>query len=55
MICLGLDCAGRTAAAALMQNDALLFECTLNLGLTHSETALPLVDREPYHVYFRKK
>lgn len=44
MICLGLDCAGRTAAAALMQNDTLLFECTLNLGLTHSETALPLVD-----------
>lgn len=42
--CLGLDCAGRTAAAALMRGDTLLFECTLNLGLTHSQTALPLVD-----------
>lgn len=44
VICLGLDCAGRTAAAALMRDDALLFECTLNLGLTHSQTAMPLVD-----------
>lgn len=44
MIVLGLDCAGRTAAAALMRDDTLLFECTLNLGLTHSETALPLCE-----------
>ena len=44
MICLGLDCAGRTAGAALMRDDTLLYECTLNLGLTHSQTALGLVD-----------
>lgn len=44
MICLGLDCAGRTAGVALMREDTLLYECTLNLGLTHSQTALALVD-----------
>ena len=44
MICLGLDCAGRTAGVALMRENTLLYECTLNLGLTHSQTALCLVD-----------
>lgn len=43
MICLGVDCAGKTAGVAVMQDGALLYECSLNRGLTHSETLLCMV------------
>ena len=41
---LAIDTAGRTAAVAVMRDDALLYECNTNTGLTHSETLLPMVD-----------
>ena len=44
MITFGLDTAGKTAAVALMQGEALLYESFLNSGFTHSESLLPLVD-----------
>lgn len=44
MIVLGLDCAGKTASAALMCDDRILAETNLNLGYTHSETLLPMLD-----------
>ena len=44
MICMGIDSAGRKAGLALMQDDELLYEVSLNGGLTHSETLLELAD-----------
>ena len=44
MICMGIDSAGRKAGIALMQDDELLYEASLNGGLTHSETLLELAD-----------
>ena len=41
---LALDTAGKTAAVAVLCDDTLLYESFLNVGLTHSETVLPLVD-----------
>ena len=44
MICMGIDSAGRTASVALTRDEQLLFECTLNNGLTHSQTLMCLID-----------
>ena len=41
---LAVDTAGKTAAVAVLRNDALVYEANLNNGLTHSETLLPMVD-----------
>ena len=41
---LAIDTAGRSASAALLRDDALLYETTCNCGLTHSETLLPMID-----------
>lgn len=41
---LGLDSSSKTASVCLKKNNAILFDATLNLGLTHSETLLTLVD-----------
>ncbi len=41
---LALDTAGKTAAVAVMCDETLLYESFCNVGLTHSETILPLVD-----------
>lgn len=41
---LSLDTAGKTASVAVLRDDTLLYESLLNVGLTHSETVLPLVD-----------
>lgn len=41
---LAIDTAGRTAAVAVLQDDALLYESFCNTGFTHSETLLPMVD-----------
>ena len=40
----GLDTAGRTVSAALLQDGQLVCESFLNTGLTHSETLMGLVD-----------
>lgn len=41
---LAVDTAGKTLGVALLQEDHLLYECSLDAGHTHSETLLPLVD-----------
>lgn len=43
MLILGIDASGRTASAALYQDGLILAEYTTNLGLTHSQTLLPMV------------
>lgn len=40
---LGIDTTGQTAGAALLQDDKLLAEFTLNYKLTHSQTILPMI------------
>lgn len=44
MTVFGVDSAGKTAGAAILQDGALLYECYLCAGLTHSETLLRLID-----------
>ncbi len=41
---LGIDASGKTASAALVENHTVISEITRNLGLTHSETLLPMID-----------
>ena len=41
---MGVDSAGKSASVALCRDDQLLFECTLNNGLTHSQTLMCLID-----------
>ena len=41
---LALDTAGKSAGVAILADDRLLYESYLEVGLTHSETILPLVD-----------
>lgn len=41
---LAVDTAGKTAAAAVLRDDVLLYETNCNNGLTHSETLLPMID-----------
>ena len=41
---LALDTAGKSAGVAILADDRLLYECYLEVGLTHSETIMPLVD-----------
>lgn len=41
---LAVDTAGKTAAVAILRDDTLLYESMSNLGLTHSETLLPMID-----------
>ena len=41
---LAIDTAGKSAGVAILAEDALRYECTLNAGFTHSETLLPMVD-----------
>lgn len=42
MTIFGLDSAGRTAGAAILQDGRLIYECYLDTGYTHSETLLCL-------------
>jgi tRNA threonylcarbamoyladenosine biosynthesis protein TsaB len=44
MVILGIESATPVASAALISGDELLGEVTLNIGLTHSEQLLPLID-----------
>jgi tRNA threonylcarbamoyladenosine biosynthesis protein TsaB len=45
MYILAIDSATPVAGAALMQDENLLVEAFTNVGLTHSETLMPMVDR----------
>ena len=42
---LSIDCAGKTAAAAVSEGDHILAEGFADAGLTHSQALLPLIDR----------
>lgn len=44
MITFALDSSGKTASVCVLNNSTVLFEKTLNEGLTHSETLLALAD-----------
>ena len=41
---LGLDSSGLVASAAIVENDTLLAEYTVNYKKTHSQTLLPMLD-----------
>ena len=41
---LAVDSAGKSAAVAVLRDDALLYEAQCSNGLTHSETLLPMID-----------
>ncbi len=41
---LALDTAGKSAGVAILADDHLLYECYLEVGMTHSETIMPMVD-----------
>ncbi len=43
MLTLGIDSSGKTASAALMEDGVVLSEYSANIGLTHSQTLLPMV------------
>ncbi len=40
---LGIDTTGQTASAALIEDDKLIAEFTLNYKLTHSQTIMPMI------------
>lgn len=41
---LAVDTSSAVASAALVEDDKLICECSLNNGLTHSQTILPIID-----------
>lgn len=43
MLTLGIDSSGHTASCALLEDGMLLGEYSTNIGLTHSETLLPMI------------
>ena len=43
MLILGIDASGHTASTALLEDGVVLAEYSLNIGLTHSQTLLPMV------------
>lgn len=43
MLILGIDASGRTAGAALYEDGSVIAQYTANIGLTHSQTLLPMV------------
>lgn len=42
---LGLESSGKAAGLAIAENEKIVAEFTLNIGLTHSQTFLPLLDK----------
>ncbi len=44
MLTLGLDTTAGTASAAILADEKLLCEYTLNSGNTHSQTLLPMIE-----------
>lgn len=43
MLVLGIDSSGHTASCALLEGQTVLGEYSTNIGLTHSETLLPMI------------
>ena len=43
MLVLGIDSSGHTASCALLEDNVVLSEYSANIGLTHSQTLLPMV------------
>lgn len=43
MLILGIDSSGHTASCALLEDEVVLAEYSTNIGLTHSQTLLPMV------------
>ena len=41
---LAVDTAGKSAGVAVLQDGRLTYECFLDVGFTHSETLLPMID-----------
>ena len=44
MLILAIDASGQTAGAALVTEEKVIAELTLNCGYTHSQTLMPIVD-----------
>ena len=42
---LGIDSSGMTATVALIEDDKLIAEFTVNNKRTHSETFMPMIDK----------
>ena len=42
---LGIESSGQVASAAVIRDDVLVAEFTLNNGMTHSQTLLPIIDQ----------
>ena len=45
MLTLAFDTSSKTAAVALLQDDVILYETIINVGLNHSEVLLPAIDQ----------
>jgi tRNA threonylcarbamoyladenosine biosynthesis protein TsaB len=45
MLTLAFDTSSKTAAVALLQDDVILYDTTINVGLNHSEVLLPAIDQ----------
>ncbi len=43
---LGLDSSGIVASVAVVEDDVLVAEYTINYKKTHSQTLLPMLDRD---------
>jgi tRNA threonylcarbamoyladenosine biosynthesis protein TsaB len=41
---LAVDTAGKSAGVAILSDGRLLYECYMDVGFTHSETLLPMID-----------
>ena len=47
---LGLDSSGIVASVAVVEDDVLVAEYTINYKKTHSQTLLPMLDESLYEV-----
>jgi tRNA threonylcarbamoyladenosine biosynthesis protein TsaB len=45
MLTLAFDTSSKTAAVALLQDDVILYDTIINVGLNHSEVLLPAIDQ----------
>ena len=45
MLTLAFDTSSKTAAVALLQDDIILYDAIINVGLNHSEVLLPAIDQ----------
>ena len=45
MLTLAIDTSTKTGSVALLDSDSVLAECLINVGMNHSETLLPAIER----------